>query len=240
LSVVIPVRNEAGNVAPLADEIRRALAGRSEYEIVFVDDASVDGTRAELAQLGDSHVRVLSHRRRCGQSQATLTGAVAARGTWIATLDGDGQNDPADLPKLLDARDRAGAVAARTLFIGQRQGRQDTEMRMYASRVANTVRRVLLGDATSDSGCGLKLIARDLLLELPRFNALHRFMPALVLRAGGTVVSVPISHRQRTRGRSKYGIVGRGLIGIVDLLGVFWLMRRYTRPDVAPESKEKP
>ena len=187
LSVVIPVRNEAGNIAPLLQEIHANLAPvmQAAYEVVYVDDGSDDGTAQELtiAQSTDAVLRLCRHRRSCGQSQATITGVAAARGEWIATLDGDGQNDPADLLKLLAARDRS-EDAARALFIGQRRQRHDGALRLMASRVANTIRCVLLGDGTADSGSGMKLLRRDLFLELPRFNALHRFMPALVRRAG--------------------------------------------------------
>ena len=227
LSVVVPVRDEAGNVAQLAAEIRTALENRIRYELIFVDDASLDATPAELAAL---NVRVVTHMKSCGQSQATINGVLAARGEWIATLDGDGQNDPADLVRLLAARDAAGADAARTLFIGRREGRRDNVRRLIASRIANGIRGAVLGDATPDSGCGIKLLSRALFLALPRFDALHRFMPALVIRAGGRVMSIPVAHRMRTRGVSKYTIWRRGLIGIVDMLGVFWLMRRNSRP----------
>lgn len=232
LSVVVPVKNEAGNAAPLTGEIITALSGIS-HEIIFVDDGSRDATGTELAALALTHpqVRVITHQRSCGQSQATITGVAGARGVWIATLDGDGQNDPADIKKLLAARD-SDANAARTLFLGRRAQRQDSALRLLASRIANGVRGALLRDSTPDSGCGIKLIRRDLFLELPRFNALHRFMPALVIRAGGRAVSIAVGHRPRTRGQSKYGIVQRGLVGIVDLLGVFWLLRRNTLPRV--------
>lgn len=232
LSVVIPVRDEAGNVAQLVAEIHAALAGKVTYEIIFVDDASADTTPAELTGLNDQRVRVLTHVKSCGQSQATITGVTHARGTWIATLDGDGQNDPADLPRLLEARTSAGADAPRTLFIGRRGSRRDNLRRLIASRIANGIRGAVLGDATPDSGCGIKLLSRELFLALPRFDALHRFMPALVLRAGGRVVSMPVSHRMRVRGNSKYTIWRRGLIGVVDMLGVFWLMRRNKQPSL--------
>lgn len=232
LSVVVPVKNEAGNAAPLAQEIHAALDGRLSYEIIFVDDGSSDATPADLHTLGaaDKKVRVLRHVASCGQSQATITGVSEARGAWIATLDGDGQNDPADLPKLLAERDKLGDAAPRALFIGRRAKRQDDAVRLIASKIANGVRGALLQDRTPDSGCGIKLIKRDLFFELPRFNALHRFMPALVIRAGGRVVSVPVNHRPRTRGVSKYGILQRGAVGLIDLLGIFWLMRRNTLP----------
>ena len=232
LSVVIPVKNEAGNAGPLAAEIHAVLAGGRTYEIIFVDDGSTDTTAAELAALSvaDRRVRVLRHPWSCGQSQATISGVAAARGEWIATLDGDGQNDPADLAKLFVARDKHGATARRTLFMGRRERRRDGALRLLASRIANGVRGALLGDRTPDSGCGLKLIHRELFLELPRFNALHRFMPALVIRAGGEAVSVPVGHRPRVRGVSKYGILARAAVGVIDLLGVFWLTRRNTLP----------
>ncbi len=234
LSVVIPVKNEAGNAGPLTAEIHAALKGKLAYEIVFVDDGSSDATATELTALAtaDPQVRVMRHRQSCGQSQATITGVAAAKGIWIATLDGDGQNDPADIPKLLAERDKRGDQAARILFLGRRGVRRDSAARLMASRIANGVRGALLRDHTPDSGCGLKLIRRDLFLELPRFNALHRFMPALVIRAGGQAVSVQVNHRPRTRGVSKYGILQRGAIGLVDLLGVFWLLRRNTLPRV--------
>ncbi len=233
LSVVIPVKNEAGNAGPLAAEIHAALMGKLDYEIIFVDDGSSDATISELASLeaADNKLRVMRHRASCGQSQATITGVAAARGTWIATLDGDGQNDPADIPKLLAERDKLGERAPRALFIGRRGARRDNAARLIASKIANAVRGTLLQDNTPDSGCGIKLLARDLFLELPRFNALHRFVPALVIRAGGKVISVPVNHRPRTRGVSKYGILQRGAIGLVDMLGVFWLLRRNTLPD---------
>jgi dolichol-phosphate mannosyltransferase len=233
LSVVIPVKNEAGNTGPLAAEIHAALMGKLAYEIIFVDDGSSDATGAELAALAaaDDKVRVMRHRASCGQSQAIITGADTARGAWIATLDGDGQNDPADIPKLLDERDKLGEHSGRTLFQGRRSRRRDSAARRVASKIANTVRGTFLQDNTPDSGCGIKLLSRELFLELPRFDALHRFVPALVLRAGGKVLSVPVNHRPRTRGISKYGIVQRAVIGFVDMLGVFWLLRRNTLPN---------
>lgn len=229
LSIVIPVRDEAGNVAQLAGEIHAALK-EARYEIIFVDDGSTDATAAEIAGLNDARVRVITHAKSCGQSQATISGVAAARGTWIATLDGDGQNDPADLPKFMVACAAAGPEGHRTLFIGRRNARRDNMRRLIASRIANGIRGAVLGDATPDSGCGIKLLSRALFLALPRFDALHRFMPALSLRAGGKVVSIPVAHRMRTRGASKYTIWRRGLIGVVDMLGVFWLMRRNTTP----------
>lgn len=234
LSVVVPVKNEAGNAGPLAAEIDAALQGLA-YEIVFVDDGSTDTTGLELTALAaaNPHIRVIRHAASCGQSQATITGVSQAQGVWIATLDGDGQNDPADLPKLLAERDKRGLAAERMLFLGRRGLRRDSAARLVASKLANGIRGALLRDATPDSGCGIKLIRRDLFLELPRFNALHRFMPALVIRAGGSAVSVPVNHRPRTRGLSKYGILQRGAVGIIDMWGVFWLLRRNTLPRIS-------
>jgi dolichol-phosphate mannosyltransferase len=228
----MPIHNEAGNVSGLVSEIVRALAPLSAFEIIAVDDGSRDRTPDELraAQTTAPMLRVIRHDSRCGQSQALISGVAAARGDWVLTLDGDGQNNPADGLKLIAARDAAGPRADQTLFIGHRVARHNGPGKALASRVANAVRAFVLGDATPDSGCGLKLIRRDVFLALPRFDALHRFMPALVLRAGGQVVSVPVAHRPRGYGRSHYGILGRALIGVVDLLGVWWLMRRYTRP----------
>ncbi len=234
LSVVVPVKDEAGNTAPLVGEIDAAILEPLTYEIIIVDDGSDDGTGHEADTLSGvhAHVRVLHHARCCGQSQATISGALAAHGEWIITIDGDNQNVPADIAKLLDARASAGVDASRTLFIGHRAVRRDGAARHVASKIANGIRGLLLGDRTPDSGCGLKLIRRDLFLALPRFDALHRFMPALVIRAGGRVVSVPVGHRPRSQGLSKYGIWRRGAMGIIDLLGVAWLQLRHSRPAI--------
>jgi len=232
LSVVIPVRNEAENILPLLAEIHSALDGRGEYEVVYVDDGSTDATPARLAEAMAKHarLRVLAHRASCGQSAALMSGVRAARGEWIATLDGDGQNDPADIPKLLAMRDGAAHVA---LVSGYRKKRQDSAVKRFASKVANGVRSSLLGDATPDTGCGLKLIRRATWLELPFFDHMHRFLPALVQRAGGATLMVEVNHRPRTRGRSNYGVLDRLWVGIVDLFGVLWLKRRAARPEVS-------
>ena len=234
LSVVVPVRNEADNVAPLVEEIRDALEGRCDYEVVYVDDGSTDDTLERLIglQRGFARLRVLRHARCCGQSTAIRTGVRAARGRWIATLDGDGQNDPADIPRLLAERDARGGEEARLMVAGWRRRRHDGWLRRVSSRVANAVRARLLGDGTPDTGCGLKLFPRELFLELPYFDHMHRFLPALVRRAGGEVVSVEVNHRPRTRGRSKYGVHNRLWVGLVDLAGVLWLMRRSRLPEV--------
>lgn len=231
LSVVIPARNEAGNLPVLFDEIRRALDGRLPFEIVCVDDGSDDETPSELKgllkQSGD--LRVIRHDASCGQSTAVLSGVRASRAPLIATLDGDGQNDPADIPALLDAWD-AQRGDNPLLIIGHRTARHDTWLRRLSSRIANGVRGWLLGDRTPDSGCGLKVFRRADYLNLPYFDHMHRFTPALILRDGGRAVSVPVGHRPRREGKSKYGLHNRLWVGIVDLFGVRWLMRRSRRP----------
>lgn len=229
LSVVIPVCNEAENVAPLAREIHAALNGRVEFEVIFVDDGSTDVTAAEVVKVRSESVpqiRLLRHSQRSGQSAAVRTGVRAARGAWIATLDGDGQNDPADIPNLLAALQAQGSDGRLKLIMGNRTTRKDTWLRRLSSRVANGVRGSMLSDGTPDTGCGIKLFERQLFLELPHFNHMHRFLPALVQRAGMKVVSVPVGHRPRTRGTSKYGLHNRLWVGIVDLFGVMWLIKR--------------
>jgi len=236
LSVVIPARNEAPNVAPLVAEIRRALDGQIDYEIVYVDDGSSDTTAAEIKRLAAQFpgLRSLRHQAACGQSMAILTGVKAARAGWIATLDADGQNDPADIPALWEIA-RSAPASPPLIVAGERRKRRDTWSKRVSSRAANAVRRSLLGDGTPDTGCGLKLFRRDFFLELPRFDHMHRFLPALTIREGGKVVSVPVNHRPRERGRSNYGVLDRLWVGIVDLLGVMWLMRRAKNPVVLEE-----
>lgn len=229
LSIVIPVRDEADNVAPLAREIHNVLAQRYAFEIIFVDDASTDKTVANIHAVRREQVpqvRLLRHRVACGQSIAVQTGVRAARAEWIVTLDGDGQNDPADIPALLQAYENCRCACDLKLVMGNRQSRQDTWVRRLSSRIANGVRRRMLRDNTPDTGCGIKLFHRATFLELPAFNHMHRFLPALFQRAGAHVVSIGVRHRPRTRGRSKYGIANRLWVGIVDLFGVRWLMRR--------------
>ena len=231
LSIVVPVRNEQDNILPLLEEIHAALEGRADFEVVYVNDGSSDATTQRLveAQARFARLRVLAHRESCGQSTALLTGVRAARGEWIATLDGDGQNDPADIPKLIAARD---GNAGLSLIAGYRKSRRDTWLKRLSSRVANGVRSRMLGDATPDTGCGLKLFRRATYLDLPYFDHMHRFIPALVQRAGGATISVEVNHRPRTRGVSNYGLFDRLWVGIVDLFGVAWLQRRAKRPQV--------
>lgn len=225
-SVVVPFFNEADAVPGLIAEIERAMATLGAWELVAVDDGSTDGTAAALAALGNPGLRVVTHAVNRGQSAALCSGVDRARGRWIVTLDGDGQNDPADIPALVGAVNAAPAIA---LVCGHRHARRDNALRRLSSRVANGVRGRLLGDATPDTGCGLKLVRRDAWLALPRFDHMHRFLPALVRREGGTIVSVPVSHRPREHGQSSYGVWNRLWVGIVDLLGVMWLNRRALR-----------
>jgi dolichol-phosphate mannosyltransferase len=237
LSIVIPVKDEAGNIRTLTGEIHAALEGLVEYEIIYVDDGSGDATAAEIRQVqgGMPQIRLLRHAKNWGQSAAIRTGVRAARGDWIATLDGDGQNDPADLPGLWRFARRAPPDPP-LLITGHRKQRRDDWRKRWASRFANAIRRWCLGDDTPDTGCGLKLFPRSLFLDLPFFNHMHRFLPALVLREGGIVRSLPINHRPRFAGRSKYGILDRALGGIIDLFGLMWLQRRTARPHILSEA----
>lgn len=233
LSVVVPVRNEEDNIAPLVAEIREVLEGRIDYEIIYVNDGSTDGTARRLAELKKTcpRLRVFRHEKSCGQSTAVRTGVKAARGEWVVTLDGDGQNDPADIPKLIEALEPGVELVGGN----RRHARRDTWIKRVSSVIANAVRAWLLHDSTPDTGCGLKLFPRDVFLDLPYFDHMHRFLPALVLRRGGRVVSVPVHHRPRERGKSNYGTLDRLLVGVVDLLGVMWLQRRAKRPVVTEE-----
>jgi len=233
LSIVIPVFNEADGIELLLGEIPAQLDGMLDYEILVVDDGSTDSTPAVLQHCRgrQSRLRVLRHRERCGQSAAIVSGVTAARAPWIATLDGDGQNDPADITKLYRAMEQS---ADRVMLLaGYRRVRRDTWLRRISSRIANSVRGALLCDNTPDTGCGLKLFPRALFLQLPQFDHMHRFLPALVQRQGGAVQSIEVSHRERQRGYSKYGVMNRLWVGIVDLVGVWWLIRRRMRPTVA-------
>ena len=232
LSVVVPVFNEQDNVVPLVREIVAALRGRIAFEMVFVDDHSRDGTLAALQALRSEvpELRVLQHAAQSGQSAAIRNGVKAARADWIATLDGDGQNDPADIPKLLAQRDAA--APAVKLFAGWRVERRDPGSRRWASRWANAIRARMLRDDTPDTGCGIKLFERAAFLELPYFDHMHRYLPALMQRAGWDTVSVPVRHRARTSGVSKYRNLQRAWVGIRDLRGVAWLIARSHRTPV--------
>jgi len=229
ISVVIPVKNEADNIVPLVDEVEAALGGRFEFETIVVDDGSTDATaerlRAAMARL--PRLRVIHHLANRGQSAGVWTGVRHARGEWIATLDGDGQNDPADLPLLWQ---RLADEPRPDMVAGHRVQRRDTASKRLASRLANRIRAALLKDETPDSGCGIKIFRRALFLELPYFDHMHRFLPALARRHGGRVISVAVNHRPRGAGRSNYTNFGRLKAGILDLLGVWWLIRRSRLP----------
>ena len=232
LSVVVPVHNEEDNVAPLVGEIVAALRGRIDFEIVYVDDTSKDGTLARLRELQTTvpELRVIRHLSYAGQSTAVRNGVKAARAPWIATLDGDGQNDPADIPNLLAQRDAGDAQTK--LYAGWRVNRQDSGSKRWASKWANAIRSRMLRDDTPDTGCGIKLFEREAFLDLPYFDHMHRYLPALMQRAGWQSVSVPVNHRHRTAGVSKYNNLGRALVGIKDLFGVSWLIQRSRRTAV--------
>jgi glycosyltransferase involved in cell wall biosynthesis len=234
VSVVVPVYNEEGAAVALAEEIAAAFAG-APHEIIFVDDASRDGTRASLlaARARLPQLRVLGHRKNAGQSRAVRTGVMAARGDVVVTLDGDGQNNPADAPRLV-ARLRAGPPEL-GLVGGQRLKRQDTAAKRWASRAANNIRKRLLKDEADDTGCGLKAFRRDAFLRLPYFDHVHRYLPALMLREGYRVAFEDVSHRPRTTGASKYTNLGRLWASLSDLLGVMWLRSRARNPEGADE-----
>lgn len=227
LSVVVPILNEAANIADLVGEIVTALDAVTDFEIIYIDDGSEDDSLAILTALKAKvpQLRVLRHSQRAGQSAGTHSGVQAARGRLIATLDGDGQNDPADIPKLLAAFN-AGDARTYRMVTGHRVNRRDTWSKRIGSRLANKVRGGLLNDANPDTGCALKLFEREMFLNLPYFDHMHRFLPALAKRAGCQVTVVPVNHRGRLHGQSKYSNFGRLIVGVPDLLGVAWLMRR--------------
>ena len=234
VSVLVPVMNEAGNVRPLIDEICDTFLGRP-FEIIYIDDGSTDETQAELRKCLSEikELRVLRHKKQSGQSVAIRTGLLASRAPLIAVLDGDGQNIPADLPALEKAlsasRPNMGMAG------GVRQGRKDSFIKKFASRRAKNLRSWLLKDTHPDSGCGIKIVDREVFLRLPFFNHMHRFMSVLVRREGGVVIEVPVGHRAREQGNSKYGILDRLLVGISDIMGVMWLLSRTNYPEEIKE-----
>jgi dolichol-phosphate mannosyltransferase len=229
------VRNEAENVAPLIAEIAAALDGRWPYEIIYVNDGSTDATGERLASgmKSRSNLRQLLHATSAGQSAAVRSGVRAARGTIVATLDGDGQNNPAFLPALISAIEDGGKHVG--LAAGQRVGRKDTGFKKFQSRIANSVRKAILHDGTRDTGCGLKAFRREVFLALPYFDGLHRFLPALVRREGYDIAYVDVIDRPRHSGVSNYGFFDRLWIGIMDLAGVWWLIRRKKTTPIATE-----
>ena len=226
VSVVVPVRNEADNVRPLIDEIAAALTGRWSFELIYVNDGSTDATQDALDALKAERpwLRQIKHAASCGQSAAVRSGVIAARAPLVATLDGDGQNDPSFVPALLHAFEHGGARIG--LVAGQRVGRRSGAWKKIQSRIANGVRAMILRDGTRDSGCGLKVFRRDAFLALPYFDALHRFLPALFRRDGYDIAYVDVIDRPRHAGRSNYGLWDRLWVGILDLAGVWWLIRR--------------
>lgn len=228
LSVVVPAYNEEENVVPLAEEIVAALDNLpGGFELILVDDASTDATARLIGQIGDARVRGIFHRINCGQSAAVAAGFQAARGHWVATLDGDGQNDPADLPAMLEQ-----AIGANVDCVtGVRKKRQDTWLRRFSSKVANGFRNWITGDQVSDSGCGIRVVRRTALREIPVFNGLHRFLPTLLRGQGFTVLETPVNHRERLRGTSKYGVHNRLWRGIRDCFGIRWYLARAVRSD---------
>ena len=234
VSVVVPVRNEAGNIAALVAEIAAALEGQWRFEVIYVNDGSSDGTEVELSGLMATRpwLRQIKHAVSCGQSAAVRSGVAHARAPIVVTLDGDGQNDPAFIPALLQAMEAGGPRTG--LVAGQRVGRKDTGFKKFQSRIANGVRGAVLRDGTRDTGCGLKVFRRDLFLALPYFDGLHRFLPALVRREGYAIAYVDVIDRPRRVGVSNYGMWDRLWVGILDLIGVWWLIRRKRRvPEVS-------
>lgn len=232
VSVVVPVYNEQGNLAPLIEEIEQALQQHPQFEIVYVDDGSSDGTREELTQLQQQHpkLKVIKHDGNFGQSASIVSGVRAAQYEWIVTLDGDGQNNPADIPALLNTLSQQ--AQDKVIVVGNRAKRNDNWLRRLSSRIGNGIRNACLKDDCPDTGCSLKLFPRSTFLQLPHFNHLHRYIPALYKRAGFTVLNVPVSHRPRTQGVSKYGVMNRLWVGIFDLMGMMWLIRRPCHPEL--------
>ena len=232
LSVVVPVYNESENVSKLVDEIAVALA-QTDYEMIFVNDASSDDTLSVLTSLKKDHstLRAISHRKNAGQSRAVRSGIIAAKGQYIATLDGDGQNDPADIPALIEQIMRSDAPDNLALVGGRRAKRQDSWAKKMGSRIGNGVRKKLLNDQADDTGCGLKVFTREAFLQLPYFDHIHRYIPALMLREGYKIEFCDVNHRHREFGVSKYTNFGRLMVSIADLRGVRWLNKRARNPE---------
>jgi len=235
VSIVVPVRNEAENIGPLIAEIAAALDGRWKYEIIYVNDGSTDASGERIAAIMKQreNLRQIRHATSSGQSAAVRSGVRAARGAIVATLDGDGQNNPAFLPDLISAIEKGGERVG--LVAGQRVGRKDTGFKKIQSRIANGVRNGILRDGTRDTGCGLKAFRREVFLMMPYFDGLHRFLPALVRREGYDIAYVEVTDRPRRSGVSNYGFFDRLWIGIMDLAGVWWLIRRKKPTPVATE-----
>ncbi|MEM8772012.1 MAG: glycosyltransferase family 2 protein [Pseudomonadota bacterium] len=239
VSIVAPMHNEAGGAAALIDEISAAL-GEAAHEIIVVDDASTDETFSVLkaAQERTPQLRIVRHGQNAGQSRALRTGILAARADIVAMLDGDGQNNPADIPLLLSKLSEEADPPSIAMVAGERRARQDAAAKKWASRMANGIRRRLLKDGAVDTGCGLKVFYREAFLRLPFFDHMHRYLPALMRREGFTVAFVPVSHRPRVHGTSKYTNLGRFLVAIRDLTGVLWLLSRSRSPKTITESRD--
>lgn len=253
ISVVLPAKNEQGNIGQLIEELHVALTGNVEFEILVIDDGSTDNTVEEALRAGQaciaeefcqqqvahgshtplpssrkSRVSVLSHPVSCGQSTAIHTGISHARGEWIVTADSDGQNDPADIPALLKLAHQC--QAPHFCIAGYRQKRLDTSWVRFQSKVANAIRQTILRDGVPDSGCGLKLFPKQTFLALPYFDHMHRFLPCLIKRLSGEIVVCPVNHRNRVAGKSNYNAWNRAWAGIIDLMGVLWLRKRTKYP----------
>ena len=229
VSVVVPAKDERDNLAPLIGEIDAALAGKYDYELIYVDDGSEDDSFAVLGELKSrfASLRVVRHVRAVGQSMAVLSGVRHGRGDWLVVLDGDGQNDPADIPAMLEeAKRRFAADSHQVGLIGHRVNRRDDWVKRLSSKLANGFRNMLLRDGIPDTGCGLKVVRRDWYLRLPSFNHMHRYIPALIQAQGGCMSPWPVNHRPRQAGISKYGVWNRLWVGLVDVVGVWWLQRR--------------
>lgn len=236
LSIVIPVYNERENLESLLEEINVALKSVFKFEVVIVDDGSQDGSQEQLQKLTHTldYLHPIYHRRNFGQSASIATGINAAQYEWIVTLDGDRQNDPNDIPKLIQTLEHTlnQEINRKVVLVGNRQKRIDTWIRRISTRIANGIRRRLLKDNCPDTGCSLKIFPKEAFLQLPHFNHMHRFLPALFKRAGFEVINSPVNHRPRVKGESKYGIRNRLWVGIIDLLGVMWLIRRPTKVEI--------
>ncbi len=238
LSVVIPAKDEKENIAKLVEEIFAALNEIASFEVIYVDDGSTDGTFDEIVRLkkdGYAALKVIKHAYSVGQSTAILTGVKAARGDLIVTLDADGQNDPADIPALL-MQARKCSVGCHFCIAGYRRNRKDTKWKRFQSRLANKVRAKILHDGTPDTGCGLKIIPAKTFRQLPYFDHMHRYLPALIIRLGGEIIVVEVNHRDREAGVSKYNMWNRLWVGVVDMFAVRWLQKRTKRASIIDQA----
>lgn len=240
ISIIIPMLNEEDNVEPLINEIYTTLNSQIQFEVIVVDDGSKDTTYSRLKKLQETlpNLSIIRHPQNKGQSVALVTGIRQARFEWIVTLDGDGQNDPSDILNLLAVCQQHLLQGKSVVILGNRRRRQDTWVRRVSSKIANKIRNFLLNDECPDTGCSLKMFSKQLFLELPHFNHLHRFLPSLFKRQGATIVNIPVHHRERMKGKSKYGLHNRLWVGIIDLFGVMWLMKRPCQTETGRELNE--